>query len=165
MIDQAFTAFNAYAEQNFKLFKGIGLQLSGWFNSRSFWGTLRSAPQGAMDVGINKKIWKDKGEIRLRAYAEDESVHIIVEDTGIGIATEDFDKLFMPFAQVDSSTTRTASGTGLGLPITKWLIEMHHGSIHFSSRLNEGSTFHVVLPVHQSNDQPLEIPLVQSTIS
>lgn len=66
VIDQSYSTLNAYAEQNFKLFSGIGLQLSGWFNSRSFWGTLRSAPQGAMDVGLNKKILKDKGEIRLR---------------------------------------------------------------------------------------------------
>lgn len=113
----------------------------------------------------NAAKFTEDGEIRLRAYAETDQIHIIVEDTGIGIAREDFDKLFMPFAQVDSSTTRTASGTGLGLPITKWLIEMHHGSIKFASRLNEGTTFHVILPVHQRNDQPLEIPLVQSTIS
>ena len=113
----------------------------------------------------NAAKFTEAGEIRLHAYAETDTIHILVTDTGIGIAAEDYDKLFMPFAQVDSSTTRTASGTGLGLPITKWLIEMHHGSIKFSSRLNEGTTFHVILPVHQSNDQPLEIPLVQSTIS
>ncbi|MBK8901197.1 MAG: GAF domain-containing protein [Anaerolineaceae bacterium] len=112
----------------------------------------------------NAAKFTEEGQIRLHAYAESDMIHILVEDTGIGIASEDFDKLFMPFAQVDSSTTRTASGTGLGLPITKWLIEMHHGSINFTSRLNEGTSFHVVLPVHQSNDQPQEIPLVQSTI-
>lgn len=66
IVDQTFNAFNAYAEQNFKLPKGFKLQISGWYNSRSFWGTLRSNPQGAMDVGIQKKVLKDKGEIRLR---------------------------------------------------------------------------------------------------
>ncbi len=66
IVDQSFNAFNGYAEQNFKLPYGFGLQVSGWYNSRSFWGTLRSAPQGAMDVGLQKKILKDKGEIRVR---------------------------------------------------------------------------------------------------
>lgn len=66
IVDQSFNAFNAYAEQNFKLPFGFGLQLSGWFNSRAFWGTLRSKAQGSMDVGLQKKILKDKGELRLR---------------------------------------------------------------------------------------------------
>lgn len=66
IVDQTFNAFNAYAEQNFKLPFGFGLQLSGWFNSRAFWGTLRSKAQGSMDVGLQKKILKDKGELRLR---------------------------------------------------------------------------------------------------
>lgn len=111
----------------------------------------------------NAAKFTEDGEIRLCAFAEDETIHIQVEDTGIGIAPDDFDKLFMPFAQADSSNTRTASGTGLGLPITKWLIEMHQGSINFTSRLNEGTTFHVILPVRQSKDKLTEIPLVQST--
>jgi hypothetical protein len=66
VVDQAFTSFNLYAEQNFKLPLGLGLQLSGWYNSRGFWGTLRSVPQGAMDVGLQKKVFKEKGELRLR---------------------------------------------------------------------------------------------------
>jgi iron complex outermembrane recepter protein len=66
VVDQAFNAFNLYAEQNLKLPLGFGLQISGWYNSRAFWGTLRSAPQGAMDIGLQKKILKEKGELRLR---------------------------------------------------------------------------------------------------
>jgi hypothetical protein len=66
VVDQAFNAFNAYAEQNIKLPKGFGLQVSGWYNSRAFWGTLRSKPQGALDIGLQKKVLNDKGELRLR---------------------------------------------------------------------------------------------------
>ncbi|MEM7115927.1 MAG: GAF domain-containing protein [Chloroflexota bacterium] len=77
-------------------------------------------------------------------------VHIAVKDTGIGIAEEDYDKLFAAFEQVDSSTTRVAGGTGLGLPITNWLINMHGGSITVESKLNEGTTFHVQLPIKQN---------------
>lgn len=91
-----------------------------------------------------------KGQIEL---AIDESsnneVHIAVRDTGIGIAKENYNKLFAAFEQVDSSTTRVAGGTGLGLPITKWLISMHGGSIEVESELNKGTTFHVKLPVKQ----------------
>jgi len=111
----------------------------------------------------NAAKFTEDGEIRLQAYAEDEAIHLKVSDTGIGIAAKDFDKLFMPFAQVDSSNTRTSSGTGLGLPITKWLIEMHQGTINFTSHLHEGTTFHVILPVRQSKDKPTEIPFVQPT--
>lgn len=112
----------------------------------------------------NAAKFTEEGEIWLRVYAENEKMHFTVKDTGIGIAAKDFDKLFMPFAQVDNSNTRTGSGTGLGLPITKWLIEMHQGSISFTSHLNEGTTFHVVLPVRQSNERPTGIPLEQSII-
>lgn len=66
IVDQAFNAFNAYSEQTIKLPKGFSIQVSGWYNSRAFWGTLRSAPQGAMDIGIQKKVFDGKGEVRLR---------------------------------------------------------------------------------------------------
>ena len=66
IVDQSYNAFNAYAEQNIKLPLGFGFQVSGWYNSRAFWGTLRSAAQGSLDVGLKKKILKDKGEIRVR---------------------------------------------------------------------------------------------------
>lgn len=64
--DQQYTAFNLYAEQTFRLPAGFSVQLSGWYNSRAFWGTLRSGAQGAMDLGIQKKLFNDKGEVRLR---------------------------------------------------------------------------------------------------
>ncbi|MCC6462660.1 MAG: TonB-dependent receptor [Saprospiraceae bacterium] len=64
--EQAFTAFNLYGEQTLRLPKGFSIQLSGWYNSRAFWGTMRSTAQGAMDLGIQKKVFQDKGEIRLR---------------------------------------------------------------------------------------------------
>ena len=66
IVDQSYTAFNAYSEQTVKLPKGFSIQLSGWYNSRAFWGTLRSKPQGAMDFGIQKKLFDGKGDLRLR---------------------------------------------------------------------------------------------------
>ncbi len=65
-VDQSFNAFNLYSEQTVKLPKGFSVQLSGWYNSPAFWGTLRSSHQGAMDLGIQKKLFDGKGELRLR---------------------------------------------------------------------------------------------------
>jgi len=96
----------------------------------------------------NAAKYTDEGEIRLQIQAEDDDIHIIVSDTGSGIAEADFGKIFVAFEQADSSTTRAVGGTGLGLPITKWLVEMHHGQISFESEINKGTTFHVRLPIH-----------------
>jgi signal transduction histidine kinase len=78
-----------------------------------------------------------------------EHILLTLADTGIGIAPEDYDKLFVAFEQVDNSTTRTAGGTGLGLPITKWLVTMHQGDLWFESELGKGTRFYVLLPVGQ----------------
>ena len=120
--------------------------------------------QIVLNLLSNAAKFTEDGEIRLQAFADDDTIVIRVQDSGIGIAPENYSKLFTPFAQADSSNTRAVGGTGLGLPITKWLIEMHQGSIKFASHLHEGTTFHVILPVHQSDEQPTEIPLAQSII-
>lgn len=110
------------------------------------------------------------GHIQLKILQENEHVHILVNDTGIGIAQSDFPKVFVPFEQADSSTTRAVGGTGLGLPITKWLVEMHQGEIYFESEIDKGSTFHVILPLHlaETEDQGVEMEPIanyQSPIS
>jgi signal transduction histidine kinase/DNA-binding response OmpR family regulator len=78
-----------------------------------------------------------------------EEIFISVTDTGLGIAPEDRDKLFQAFSQVDDSPTRKTGGSGLGLNISRHLIEMHGGEIDlFSSTVNEGSVFYLTLPLH-----------------
>jgi PAS domain S-box-containing protein len=64
-----------------------------------------------------------------------------VSDTGIGISKEHIEKLFIPFSQVDSSTTKMSQGTGLGLSICKELVSLFEGNIKVKSRLGRGSTF------------------------
>jgi signal transduction histidine kinase len=69
-----------------------------------------------------------------------------VKDTGIGIDSKDFDKIFRPFGQVDSSLTRKFEGTGLGLPLTKGLVELHGGTIMLESEVGRGTCVTISLP-------------------
>ena len=73
-------------------------------------------------------------------------VWVSVADTGIGIAPEDMPKLFQEFSQVDSSASRQAQGTGLGLALSKKLVELHGGTIGAESLPGRGSTFWFILP-------------------
>lgn len=77
---------------------------------------------------------------------KDPNLKIVIADTGIGIDAEKMITIFNPFEQATSSTTRKYGGTGLGLTITKQLVEMKGGSIDVESELGHGSTFTVVLP-------------------
>lgn len=77
---------------------------------------------------------------------------ITIEDSGIGIAKDNFHKIFEEFGQVDNSSTRTQVGTGLGMTISKRLIEMHHGEMWLESTVGKGSLFHILLPLKQPTD-------------
>ena len=84
--------------------------------------------------------------VTIQAREEDEGVRIDVSDTGIGISPEDQEQLFTKFFRADNSPTREVSGSGLGLYITKHLIEAHGGRIWASSRIGEGTTFSFTWP-------------------
>lgn len=77
-------------------------------------------------------------------------IHISVQDTGFGIAEAEQKKIFQKFFRSDDQAIRDAPGTGLGLNITKQLVEMQGGKIWFVSKLREGTTFHFTVPIAES---------------
>jgi PAS domain S-box-containing protein len=72
---------------------------------------------------------------------------LTIRDTGIGIEEQNLKKLFIPFVQLDSGITRQHEGSGLGLALTKNIVELHHGEISIQSKIGAGSTFSVILPL------------------
>lgn len=86
------------------------------------------------------------GTIRLRLLPGTEEVRVEVEDSGLGIAEVNLPKLFQKFFQIDARTTREKGGAGLGLSISKALVESHGGQIGVVSVLGRGSTFWFTLP-------------------
>ena len=93
------------------------------------------------------KFTEDGGTVRLIADLYDGTrLRLQVQDTGIGIKSEDLDKLFIEFQQLDSGLARHHQGTGLGLALTKKIVEFQQGTIAVESELGKGSTFTVILP-------------------
>ena len=74
-------------------------------------------------------------------------IHLWVKDSGIGMTPEDQKKIFQKFFRSDDPKAREAPGTGLGLNITKSLVEMQGGKIWFESEYRSGTTFHFTVPV------------------
>jgi PAS domain S-box-containing protein len=93
-----------------------------------------------------------KGEIRLSATEENENIHIKISDTGIGIPEDKLELIFDRFYQSELSHERRFGGTGLGLWISKNMVEAHGGKIWAESK-NIGSTFHILLPGLKANEQ------------
>ncbi|MFZ0267122.1 ATP-binding protein, partial [Caulobacter sp.] len=88
-------------------------------------------------------------QAELRRDPLGERVRVSVVDTGIGIAPEDLARLARPFEQVESQQAKTTQGTGLGLALTKSLVEMHDGALEMASTPGEGTTVSFILPINQ----------------
>jgi heavy metal sensor kinase len=93
---------------------------------------IKYTPEGSIDITMEKN---------------KEYVLVKVKDTGIGIPQEEQEKIFKRFYRVDKSRSRETGGVGLGLSIVEWIAHAHHGRIEVYSKVNQGSTFTVCLPI------------------
>ncbi len=109
----------------------------------------------------------EMGAIEISANLQNSQIEIAIADTGIGISSDKLDRIFESFEQADGSTARIYGGTGLGLTVTKQLVELHGGAISVSSVVGKGSRFSFTIPVAQEShrhsdlvaiaDQPIAI--------
>lgn len=87
------------------------------------------------------------GRVAIEAGEKDGMVEVSVSDTGIGIPEDKLDRIFERLYQVDNSLTRQYGGTGMGLAITREIVEAHGGEIKVESKVGEGSRFWFTVPV------------------
>jgi signal transduction histidine kinase len=92
------------------------------------------------------KFTPEGGEVTIDVFRRGTDIAISVSDTGIGIKTEDIPKVLEPFGQIESTLGRMHQGTGLGLPLTKELAELHGGSLIMESSIDVGTTVTITLP-------------------
>jgi PAS domain S-box-containing protein len=92
------------------------------------------------------------GVVRLAARATDRHLIVRVSDTGVGIAREDLPRLFREFEQLPQASGARPEGTGLGLALTRRLVELHGGRVEVESELGKGSTFSVHLPLRSPDE-------------
>jgi two-component system CheB/CheR fusion protein len=94
------------------------------------------------------KFTPEGGKIGMRAKKADSEIEIMVWDTGVGIAAENMEKIFEGFFRVDTPYSRVTEGTGLGLPLSKKLVELHGGKLSVESEgLNRGTSVRFTLPI------------------
>jgi signal transduction histidine kinase/ligand-binding sensor domain-containing protein/DNA-binding response OmpR family regulator len=103
------------------------------------------------------KFTPEGGRVEVTASRDNKYVNVIVSDTGIGIPKEKMSKIFDRFYQVDGSHTREQEGTGIGLSLTKELVELHRGKIEVESEEGKGTTVTISLPLGKEHLKPEEI--------
>lgn len=104
-------------------------------------GDMARLRQVLLNLFGNAVKFTSDGEVRLRCWREGAYIYVAVQDTGIGIASNQMNRLFEPFVQADTSTTRRFGGSGLGLSISRRLARLMGGDISVDSVLGQGSTF------------------------
>ncbi|MDH3744655.1 MAG: response regulator [Acidobacteriota bacterium] len=130
--------------------KGNTLEIRHGEGSKTFGGDLTRLRQILLNLLSNANKFTDRGEVRLETGTEDRDgerwVIFRVTDTGIGMTAEELGRVFEPFAQADTSTTRKYGGTGLGLAISRQLCEAMGGAIGVESEPGKGASFTLRLP-------------------
>jgi signal transduction histidine kinase len=141
-IDNAMTLVRGRAERH-----GIRLEANVSPDVTEYDGDERKFKQILLNLLTNAiKFTPEDGMVRLAATRANDGYAFSVTDTGVGIAAEDLERVFEEFQQVGSDSARKAEGTGLGLSLTRRLVELHGGTIRVSSTPGKGSAFTFTLP-------------------
>jgi len=116
------------------------------------WADERSMKQIFLNLLSNAiKFSKEGGQVYVRVVADKPDIAVLeIEDHGIGMSEEEQERALQPFGQAKPVTTRNYGGTGLGLPITKGLVEAHGGTLTIDSRPGHGTLVRIVLPREQT---------------
>ena len=142
-IDEAFRTCRPTAEKN-----GVSLELAPRHDAAIVFADRRFVLQIVLNLVSNAVKFTPRGgkvEISVQADAR-EGIALAVRDTGIGIPADNIERVMRPFEQVETSYARSHGGTGLGLPYSAKLAEMHDGSIRLESVLHQGTTATFWLP-------------------
>ncbi len=136
---------------------GIGLKSQTARSLPLLYADERALKQIILNLLSNAiKFTPRAGSVTVSAdYEPDRGLVVSISDTGIGISDEDLQTILRPFIQVDSSLARKYEGTGLGLPLTKSLVELHDGVLEIDSSLDQGTTARVVFPPERVVDRPI----------
>ncbi len=126
--------------------KGITLESSNHANNLLFVDPVRIKQVFYNYLSNAVKFTPQGGVVKIIAEDADDGVQVEVVDTGIGIAQEDIPQLFQPFSQLDNAINRVYEGAGLGLSLSKRLVELHGGKVWVESKKGQGSTFAFWLP-------------------
>lgn len=149
--------------------KPIDLRMEISPNLPRVYGDKVRVRQVMLNLVSNASKFTKQGTVQIRAYPVNEGgmqwIRVDVIDSGIGIAEQDMPLLFEPFRQVDSSLTRTAGGTGLGLPIARSLMQLMGGALTVQSTLNVGSTFTITIPTEPVIIEDEDDPLIDRPVS
>jgi signal transduction histidine kinase/membrane-bound lytic murein transglycosylase MltF len=108
----------------------------------------RRIRQVLINLANNAIKFTEKGAVKIVCLKRDSRIVVEITDSGIGIKNEDMDKLFRPFQQIDTGTSRRYEGTGLGLSICRRILDVLGGTIQVKSQFGKGTTFTLTLPLN-----------------
>lgn len=150
---ESYLLFQEYAAQQQILFKFNKTQdvIPVWYDKKQLQKVMNNLISNAF------KHSKEGGKITVSVRKGNKEVVIEVTDNGSGIAQKDLNKIFDRFYQTEQSTSSSYMGTGIGLALTKGIIELHHGSIEVYSEPGEGATFSVHLKTGKEHFKPEQI--------
>jgi signal transduction histidine kinase len=131
------------------LFESLGLTLDAYVREDLYVeGDIERLQQAIGNLlGNAARYTPEDGRITVASYEQDGNAVIQITDTGIGISDENIDKLYKRFWRADIARARATGGIGIGLSITKEIIDRHKGRIEVESEENVGTTFRIIVPL------------------